>query len=250
MTIGIYCIQHIESGKRYIGKSVNIERRLIQHKSRLQQSNRSLKHTSRHLYNAVQKYGWSAFVTSVIEVFAFVDEEAIAERELYWIDYFNTCDRKCGFNLRRDSSTGMIVSDETREIKSKQNQGVNNPNFGNQWTEDMKQNMSDTKEKQHEDGSIYDHEWKNKLGEKSSKFWKDNPEVKNQMAKKVSAKKQKFDFLQLDEEGNLIRRWGSIEEIISENPSWKWQNIYSVCNGYKKRIYGFKWKKVMKNGKD
>lgn len=249
MTIGIYCIQHVDSGKRYIGKSINIESRLIQHKSRLQQYERSLKHTSRHLYNAVQKYGWKAFITEVIETFNNVNEELIAERELYWMDQFKTCDRNHGYNLRRDSSTGMIVSDETRKIKSEQNKGVNNPNHGNKWSDEMKSNMSSVKQKQHRDDSIYGDEWKSKISKKSSEFWRDNPEVKKQMAKKVSNKKQNFNFLQLDEECNLIRRWNSVEEIINENPEWKWQNIYSVCNGYKKRIYGFKWQKVTKHGK-
>ena len=58
--------------------------------------------------------------------------------------------------------------------------------------------------------------------------------------------KQKYDFLQLNEDNSLVKRYKTVEQIIQENPTFKWQNIYSVCNGYKKRMYGYKWKKELK----
>ena len=58
--------------------------------------------------------------------------------------------------------------------------------------------------------------------------------------------KQKYDFLQLNEDNSLVKRYNTVEQIIQENPTFKWQNIYSVCNGYKKRMYGYKWKNVLK----
>ena len=50
----------------------------------------------------------------------------------------------------------------------------------------------------------------------------------------------------MDEKENILETFETIEEIINKYPQYKWQNIYSVCNGYKKRIYGFKWKKELK----
>lgn len=32
MTIGIYCIEHVESGKKYVGKSIHIQKRINIHK--------------------------------------------------------------------------------------------------------------------------------------------------------------------------------------------------------------------------
>lgn len=244
MTIGIYCIKHIDSGKRYIGKSVSIERRLAQHKYFLRKPERSLKATNRYLYAAVQKYGWDAFETSIVESFDVVDNDLISERELYWIDYFDSCDK--GYNLRRDSSTGMITHAKTRKLQSKKQSGQGNGNFGYRWSEEMKARMSIVKKKQHSSGEIYNDEWRMKLGLRSKNFWENNPDKKKQMAKKVSDKKKKYKFHQLNEDGELLKEWESIEEIISANPTWKWQNIYSVCNGYKKRIYGFKWEKIPK----
>ena len=70
------------------------------------------------------------------------------------------------------------------------------------------------------------------------------------MRQTLKKSKQKYNFIQKDKQGNFIKKWESVEKIVKSNPDFKWQNIYSVCNGYKKRIYGFKWKKVTKNGKD
>lgn len=64
------------------------------------------------------------------------------------------------------------------------------------------------------------------------------------MAAKVMVARRKWTFRQLDRDGNLIQVWDNIREIIAVNPGYKWQNIYSVCNGYKKTYKGFVWEKV------
>lgn len=246
MTIGVYTIVNNLNGKCYVGKSINIERRLTHHKSRLKSKVHHKKHVNRYLYNSVQKHGWDNFTVTIVKSFDEINEQLISECELYWIDYFNSTDTTKGYNLRRDSSTGMIVSESTRELIRQNNMGVKNPNYGNKWSEDSKQSMSLVKREQHKNG-VYGDEWRKKISVKSEKFWRENPDKKLQMAKKVSLKKQKFNFYQMDNDCNLIKIWSSVEEIIKENPLWKCQQIYSVCNGHKKRIYGYKWKKVLKH---
>jgi len=249
MTIGIYAIINKINGKCYVGKSINIERRFTHHRHHLNKKDRSVRQTNRHLFDSVKKYGIDSFSFEIVESFDAINECLISERELFWMDFFMSTSGNAGYNLRRDSSTGMIIHPSTRKILSENNKGVNNPNYGNKWSEDKKKRMSDLKSKQHVDG-VYDDEWKSKIGVKSKAFWADNPDVKSKMASKVSQAKQKFDFIQMDDDLNVIRVWPSIQSIIECNPDWKWQNIYSVCNGYKKRIYGFKWKRVLKNVKD
>lgn len=58
MTSGIYMIEHRESGKRYIGRSVDIEQRWYQHKS---EALRSEKRSNNPMHNAIRKYGPEAF---------------------------------------------------------------------------------------------------------------------------------------------------------------------------------------------
>lgn len=60
--------------------------------------------------SSVKKYGIDCFKYYVLEECTISEA---SEKELYWIDILNTTNRDFGFNLRRDSSTGMIVSNET-----------------------------------------------------------------------------------------------------------------------------------------
>ena len=243
MTIGVYCIKHKETGRRYIGKSINIERRVVSHKYHLTSFERSKKTTNRYLYGSVRKHGWGSFLVCILEQFDDVNEELMSLRELYWMDFYNTCDRRYGYNLRRDSTTGMVVHHDTKLLQSLSQSGERNGNFGHRWSDEAKKHMSKVKKKQHSDG-VYGSDWRSRIGKASSEFWANNPDIKDQMAAKVSHKKKKYKFRQLDENRILIAEWDSIKDIIAANPTWKWQNIYSVCNGHKKRIYGYKWEKI------
>lgn len=208
---GIYCIKCIITDKVYVGKSINLYERFKSHTTAL---NRKSKDENSYLIRAWHKYGSENFEYLVLE---YCSKDKLKEKELYWIDKLNSLDKSKGYNLRRDTSGGMIPSDETRLKLSKA--------------------QINRFKKQSE---------RNKLGKKSKEFWKNNPDVKLEMAKKVSQSKLKFDFLKYDKEGNLLKTYVTIKEIIEENPTYKWQNIYSVCNGYKKTYMGHVWKKQLK----
>ena len=61
---GIYCIRNINNNKIYIGKSVNIYKRIKAHTTAL---NTKSKDENRHLINAWHKYGRDKFEYFVIE---------------------------------------------------------------------------------------------------------------------------------------------------------------------------------------
>lgn len=46
---------------------------------------------------------------------------------------------------------------------------------------------------------------------------------------------------------DIVRYYESINEVISENPTFKGQPIRGVCNGSKKSAYGFVWKFIDEN---
>lgn len=117
MTSGIYCIRHIETDMRYIGKSINIERRFVAHRYYLSNPVLAIG-INRHLWNAVRKYGIESFVFEVIEIVCAEHRATLAERELHWMAVFASTDRRFGYNLRADSSSGMIVHDETRKLQA------------------------------------------------------------------------------------------------------------------------------------
>lgn len=238
MTCGIYCIEHVASGKKYIGKSRNIEQRFYAHRYNLKNGDK--KHVNRYLYNAVLKHGIDAFCFKVIEVTPF---EELPEREIYWMDFFDTCDNSKGYNLRRDSSSGMEVHVDTIRWRSISSYGKRNPNYGNNWSDHQKWRMSEIAKARHSSGQFYGDDWKQKIGQASSHMWSDL-DKRAAMAAKVKVNRRKFSFIQKTRGGSLVREWESVEQIIEENPSYKWQNIYSVCNGYKKSYMDFVWEKV------
>lgn len=67
---------------------------------------------NRYLLASIEKYSIENFTFEVIE---FCSINNISERELYWIDFYKSTIRDKGYNLRLDSSTGMIVHPETSE---------------------------------------------------------------------------------------------------------------------------------------
>lgn len=110
---GIYAIRNITNNKLYIGKAKNIYKRLHQHLSDIKYEHRNFNENP-HLLNAIKKYSLENFEYIILEK-TLLDEHYLKERELFFIDKYNTTNRELGYNLRKDSSTNMIVHDETRE---------------------------------------------------------------------------------------------------------------------------------------
>lgn len=123
---GIYAIRNIESGKKYIGSSVNISKRWNHHRSDLC----AKQHHSIKLQRAWDRYGSEKFVFEVIEPVA--DKSQLITREQFWIDrelsYENgynsmpVADRPLGLKQSKETIEkrvskliGRSPSEETRE---------------------------------------------------------------------------------------------------------------------------------------
>ncbi len=245
---GIYILRNLINNKVYVGKSSDIKRRLASYKCNLKKEERPTKQINSYLFNAVKKYGLKNFQLEIIENFKDYDDRYASERELYWMDYYRSYETIYGYNLRRDSSTKMIVHDSTKLLLSNKYKGENNPNYNNKWTIEQKNKMSLQVKERHKSGLYYTENWKTKQGINSKRFWESNPNIKKQMALNVKATKQeKYRFIQIDRyTKEVIKIWNSVEDIINENPTYKWQQIYSVCSGHKPTIYGFIWRKELK----
>ena len=249
MTIGIYAIRNKIDGKVYIGKSSDMEKRIKNHKKLLTLDSRNTRQTNRFLWNAVKLHGIDNFEFIALETLDTLDDAVLADCEIKWMDYYNSCDRDCGYNLRRDSSTKTEVHQDTKILISEMNKGENNPNYGNKWTEEQKRNMSNIKRKQFEDG-LYDwvktDKWRKAKSEISSALWKDE-EKKRAMAAKVADSRSTLRFFQYDKNtSELVAVWKSMNEILTAHPDYHRVAIYSVCNGHKKSYKGFIWKSELK----
>ena len=85
--IGIYKILNLKNKKVYIGSSTDLKQRLRTHKYQLKEN----KHGNTHLQASFNKYGKDNFLCEIIEI---TSKENLIEREIYWINYYQSLNRK------------------------------------------------------------------------------------------------------------------------------------------------------------
>jgi group I intron endonuclease len=108
MTCGIYCIENIIDNKKYIGKSVNIEKRWEIHKRKLFSS----VHVNIHLLNAWNKYGETNFIFRIIEE---CSKNNLDKKEIFYINYFDTINN--GYNKTNGGGGFLMHHSETSKKK-------------------------------------------------------------------------------------------------------------------------------------
>lgn len=125
---GIYCITNILTGKIYIGSSKDCYKRWHLHRHQLNQN----KHDNRYLQAAWNKYTKEAFNFSILEICE-KDRLILEQREQYWIDLTQCCDRFIGYNLAvtAGSQLGIKRSQETKDKISASRMGIK-VNFSNE----------------------------------------------------------------------------------------------------------------------
>lgn len=114
---GIYKLTCNATGKIYIGKSINLMRRLQTHKY-CENKNKG----RCYFENAIIKYGWESFSVEVIEIYESFDKtnvldcQMIVEREAYYISLFDSTNNEVGYNICKYSQdrTGHFHSNETK----------------------------------------------------------------------------------------------------------------------------------------
>ncbi len=109
---GIYMIRNKVNDKKYIGLSRDCLGRISRHKTNLRHG----RHSNCHLQAAWNKYGESSFEFSVIEK---CDISSLPEREMYWIDHYDSFTSGYNRSGGGDGTTGVVLSEERNMLISK-----------------------------------------------------------------------------------------------------------------------------------
>lgn len=136
---GIYKLTCSNNGKIYVGKSVNMYKRLNRHKNYKYRDNEKY-----YLQNAILKHGWSSFEVEILEIFENFnktnDNDKLLERESYFINLFDSTDRHKGYNICKFSTdtSGIPL---TEDHKEKIRQSLLGRTFSNETIERMRKSQ-------------------------------------------------------------------------------------------------------------
>lgn len=157
--IGIYKIENILNGMKYIGQSINVPHRLKEHKRDLKYG----RSHNDHLQKSHNKYGIENFTFEVIDK---CNASELDDLEIYWINLFKSNKRGFGFNIESGGRKNKNISDETKlkiskaltgfkvsdATKLKQSISRTGIKFSNEWRQNIR--LSRTGKKQSEEAKL------------------------------------------------------------------------------------------------
>lgn len=131
---GVYCIENLITGYCYWGQSINVDKRLINHRSALNIN----KHGNKHMQCSFNKHG---IVNFTFKVMVYCESWEMTRYE----DMLEKAHRPLNYNKRdcADSNKGMKHSEETRLKISKSNKGHIGYTKGTHTAEETKHKISD-----------------------------------------------------------------------------------------------------------
>lgn len=253
---GIYKITNKSNGKVYIGQSENLINRKRNHFYWLGRN----EHHNQPLQKAYNKHGEESFVFEILE-----ETDDLDNREIYFINEYGGINSYLNYNLKNPLTNEF--SDYVKVKQSKTMTGKNNPNFGNKWTDEMKQKLSNSKKgvtleerlgkekadlvkekmRQSQTGRVHPEEVKEKIrqhniGEKNPAYGMGDRQrgEKNPMWGKESENRK--PILQYTKDGILVKEYDFISQVHEDGFSiGNVSNCARKIKGYKSHK-GFIWK--------
>lgn len=245
---GIYCIENIVNGKKYVGQSIDIHKRLSGHRTKLIRG----KHKNQHLQNSWNKYGESSFKFYILEE---CKESMLDQTEINYINKWNLQDYNYGYNIEsggnlnkhlgeetkmklREAHLGVKLSEEVCKKMSDSRMGKNNSMYGKCHTQETKDKISKANKgkpghkpseyqlqraREANIGKIVSDETKKKLAEAKKGISPVNKNLTNVFCVELN---MKFD---------------SASDAAKEL-NIRSSNILECCKGVRNTAYGFHWK--------
>lgn len=181
-----------------------------------------------HFWNAIKKYGWENIKHEIL-VDGLTKEDACKAEQMY-ISIFGSHDPRKGYNLTTGGETGAKHTYESRKKLSASKMGKRY-NIGVPFTEERKAKLRGPRP--------------NISGEKNPRYGKKVPEeeLERRQAHRVykygSENPSARPILQLDDGGNIVKRWGSIVEAAQVYCK---TSIKDCLRGKYRHHKGYQWR--------
>ena len=181
-----------------------------------------------HFWNAIKKYGWGEISHEIIA--EELTKEEACRLEQFYISVYQSHNPKKGYNLTTGGESGAKHTIESRRKLSASKMGKRY-NIGVPFTEERKRHLSEN----HADVR----------GEKNPNYGK--KKSAEEIARRQSHRTYKYGsqnpsakpILQLDMDGNLVKRWGS---IVEASEIYCKTCIKDCLRGKYKQHKGYQWR--------
>ncbi len=137
----IYCLK-VNNFIIYIGKSFG-SHRINERKKEHARYLKNRYHPNSILQELYDIFGKEKFTYEIIEHYDNITNEELNNKEIYYIDKFNTYFSGANLTIGGDTVTGMKHSDETKKVISEKVSGENNPFYGKTHTEETRRKFSE-----------------------------------------------------------------------------------------------------------
>lgn len=176
--IGIYLITNKVNGKKYVGQSIDIEKRWKDHI-------RDSKKSEYTIHKAIRKYGVENFEFSVLEE---CPVDKLDEREIYWISELDTYNN--GYNMTLGGE-GHILYLDPKERDQKKKEVARRS--GKKYRDSHKEKRRELQRRYRKNHPDYDRKWEENHKEERSRMWRERAR-RLRMEKKVKSMEIHIDI--------------------------------------------------------
>jgi group I intron endonuclease len=217
---GVYCIHNLSNDKRYVGQSIDIDKRWESHKYELNKNN----HHNQYLQRAWNKYGKDLFEFILLEK---CEKELLDSKEAYWVEYYDSFNN--GYNMTEGGEANPMSYNNLRKKVSEGIKG-NQHWLGRHHKEESKRKIGNAHR-----GKFVSEETRKKLSKAQS-----HP---NGRVGKLSPLSKQVN--QIDKNsGRIIKTFESIRQAEIYMNGKSTGAIYRSLQGKSKTAYGYKWEYI------